>query len=630
MRWEEMWDASLRIRNLIVKQDTSHEINKQILDALDEFPKNAKFAVRSSSSSEDNLEHSFAGIHDSFVDLDRNQVIEKVKLVWASLWSASAFLYSKELRYDLRSSKMAVIIQEFIKGDLSGVMFSRNPINSEQSIIELVSGDNQKFVDGKIEPYRWIFDRRSRNFTEHYKNKNSPEIEKKILPQLIRNSHKIERIFKSAQDIEWTFSDEKIFILQSRPITTGISKKISKRAAFDLTLRKPIENLRTLRDKIQKVLLPDFENEKQFLEKTRLNTLSNTELLSEIRRRARVLDKWEKIYWEIFIPFGHGTRIFAEFYNDIMKPEDPYEFLELLSENSSETHKRNNELFKLGKYLAKNLKTKSELEIDGKTKDEKFNQMLRDFNAKFSHSLHSTANDSYIVALAMKYSQAQKLQRKNKNEKKTLYRKFFSMLSPNSLDKAKELLSLAEMSYTMRDNDNLILLQLQKSLEEALYQAKKRLKNTIHNSKRIIKFLEQIENRPKFFLQKAKSSQILQKFEPQEKYIQIRGQPAGRGIATGAAKIIKGLRDIEEFFPGQVLVCDSIEPEINFIVPLAAAIVERRGGMLVHGAITAREYGIPCVTGIPNADTIISNGEIVTVDGYLGIVRIERKISKAP
>jgi pyruvate,water dikinase len=78
-----------------------------------------------------------------------------------------------------------------------------------------------------------------------------------------------------------------------------------------------------------------------------------------------------------------------------------------------------------------------------------------------------------------------------------------------------------------------------------------------------------------------------------------------------------------EFKAGEVLVCDAIEPEMTFIVPLAAAIVERRGGMLIHGAIIAREYGIPCVTGVPQATGLISTGDTVTVDGYLGIVILE-------
>jgi pyruvate,water dikinase len=60
------------------------------------------------------------------------------------------------------------------------------------------------------------------------------------------------------------------------------------------------------------------------------------------------------------------------------------------------------------------------------------------------------------------------------------------------------------------------------------------------------------------------------------------------------------------------------------LAPLAAAIIERRGGMLIHGAIIAREYGIPCVTGIPEATKVIKCGDQLTVDGYLGIVTIDR------
>jgi len=66
-------------------------------------------------------------------------------------------------------------------------------------------------------------------------------------------------------------------------------------------------------------------------------------------------------------------------------------------------------------------------------------------------------------------------------------------------------------------------------------------------------------------------------------------------------------------------------PAMTFVVPLAAGVVERRGGMLIHGAIIAREYGLPCVTGVPQATEQIASGDTVTVDGYLGIVILERQ-----
>jgi pyruvate,water dikinase len=61
---------------------------------------------------------------------------------------------------------------------------------------------------------------------------------------------------------------------------------------------------------------------------------------------------------------------------------------------------------------------------------------------------------------------------------------------------------------------------------------------------------------------------------------------------------------------------------MTHLVPLASAIVERRGGMLIHGAIIARELGIPCVNGISRATEILHDGDLVTVDGHLGIVTV--------
>jgi pyruvate,water dikinase len=101
---------------------------------------------------------------------------------------------------------------------------------------------------------------------------------------------------------------------------------------------------------------------------------------------------------------------------------------------------------------------------------------------------------------------------------------------------------------------------------------------------------------------------------------QLTGQPAGPGVATGKARVIRGRGDLFEFKADEVLVCDAIDPNMTFVVPLVAAIVERRGGMLIHGAIIAREYGRPCVTGVPDAVDLIQTGDRVTVDGYLGIV----------
>ena len=93
-------------------------------------------------------------------------------------------------------------------------------------------------------------------------------------------------------------------------------------------------------------------------------------------------------------------------------------------------------------------------------------------------------------------------------------------------------------------------------------------------------------------------------------------------MAFGKARVVLDSSDLFHFKSGEILVCDAVDPNMTFVVPLAAGIVERRGGMLIHGAIIAREYGIPCVTGVPDAAKLIRTGDRITVDGHLGIVII--------
>jgi pyruvate,water dikinase len=109
---------------------------------------------------------------------------------------------------------------------------------------------------------------------------------------------------------------------------------------------------------------------------------------------------------------------------------------------------------------------------------------------------------------------------------------------------------------------------------------------------------------------------------------QITGQPAGPGLARGKARVIHQHTDIARFKRGEIIVCDGVDPNMTFVMPLAAAIVERRGGMLIHGAIIAREYGLPCVTGVADATTRIGTGQTITVDGYLGIVTLGDDLGK--
>jgi phosphoenolpyruvate synthase/pyruvate phosphate dikinase len=185
-------------------------------------------------------------------------------------------------------------------------------------------------------------------------------------------------------------------------------------------------------------------------------------------------------------------------------------------------------------------------------------------------------------------------------------------------------LDLARSSYQLRDDDNIYLGRIEAQLLAAVREARQRIDIYHHqdshkeNASELIQVVERLDHRPAF--------QAPYKQEPKDDFMikarQLIGQPAGPGLAKGPARVIRHTTELAEFKHGEILICDAVDPNMTFVVPLAAGVVERRGGMLIHGAIIAREYGLPCVTGIPDVTRLVQNGDEVTVDGYLGIVTI--------
>jgi pyruvate,water dikinase len=100
----------------------------------------------------------------------------------------------------------------------------------------------------------------------------------------------------------------------------------------------------------------------------------------------------------------------------------------------------------------------------------------------------------------------------------------------------------------------------------------------------------------------------------------LRGMPGSRGTVTARVRVLSGLAEADSFQPGEILVCAMTSPPWTPLFTIAAAVVTESGGALSHPAITAREYGIPCVLGAKDATRKLRTGEVVTVDGTAGTV----------
>ena len=645
VRWEELWDTSLRIRNMFVNTPFPPKLYETIKESVDTYYNGKSVVVRSSAPGEDTSETSFAGLHASYVNVrGAESVIEHIKLVWASLWSDSSLLYRKELGLDEFRSSMAVVVQEIIEGVVSGIGFGQHPNDPALCVIEAVYGLNQGLVDGTLEPDRWILDRADGTIISHTpavrshavspseegtaltslppELKDRPPLNDENVREIYRLVMKAEQIFGLPQDVEWTMKNSIMYMLQSRPITTLAGKDKDEKRGWYLSLKRSFENLRTMRHKIEDELIPALQKETDDLLKADLPALSDHQILDEAARRRDIFDKWKKIYWEYFIPFAHGMRLFGTVYNDAVRPSDPYEYMSLLSTGDMVSLQRNDILQEMASHIRDNDTLSHDLKA-GDYSDILFSSLLKKLISSHGdllcRSLHCREEIPDIVNLIIEMASAPANRRAGRQELKQREQIFLSYFNGQKKRDAAEMLDIARSSYRMRDNDNIYMGRLKARVLETENELTQRSGTAVSGQSSAGHFdsLSLTVNEPvsdDTFEDTRAGSRV--------RYRQITGQPAGPGIGSGYARVIKTVADLMTFKKGEVLVCDSIDPNMTFVVPLASGIVERRGGMLIHGAIIAREYGLPCVTGILKATEVIKTGDPVTVDGYLGIIII--------
>jgi len=650
VRWEEMWDAALRIRNLFTNTPMPRDLRKSLQSVFESNLPGESVVVRSSAPGEDSLHASFAGLHESYVNVQGvDSILEHIRLVWASLWSDRALLYRQELGLDVEKSSMAVVVQKLISGDRSGVAFGKNPNAPHQAVIESVYGLNQGLVDGSIEPDRWLLDRKNGTIVSHLpanrekqviagpdatrlqalpaEQQANPPLSEDEVARVFRLALQAEELFGSPQDVEWTFVGDELYVLQSRPITSVRAGQEQDSRAWYFTLRRSFENLRRLRTRVESELIPQMELEAKAFAQQDLSKLADSDLAQELATRQQAHDRWKDIYWSEFIPLAHGIRLFGQVYNDAVRPSDPYEFMDLLGATEMVSLERNRRLENMAAMIREDSDLAHGLSnLSSPLPDHAFSVALEAFIDKFgdlscSEELCTQGGDAIVRLLLEMASSPAAEERFRSEDIEALVESFLSRFEGEKRKDMEELLDLGRASYRLRDDDNIYFGMIQNQLRLALEESKARL---AHRGNMQVDGLDPMEvinalNDSDYVPKRVTVIQA-EKTNFEVKPRQLVGQPASPGVVRASARVIDNLANLFDFKAGEILVCDAVDPNMTFVVPLAAGIVERRGGMLIHGAIIAREYGLPCVTGIPNATSLIHTGDQLTVDGYLGIV----------
>lgn len=174
-----------------------------------------RYAVRSSANAEDHGARSFAGQFTSLLDVAPDDVVEAMAQVAASVGSSRATAYARRIGLDPGSLRMAVIVQEMVDATVSGVAFSRNPLDgAPQVVVEAVRGRGEKLVGRGETPQRWIL--------EHGRLLEQPAVPlvgRRVLDEVVGIVTRIETMTGSAADVEWLWDGSMLHLVQWRPVT---------------------------------------------------------------------------------------------------------------------------------------------------------------------------------------------------------------------------------------------------------------------------------------------------------------------------------------------------------------------------------------------------------------------------
>jgi pyruvate,water dikinase len=216
--------AASRIRDLIVSTPLPAPLAHAILDAHEALAHGGLVAVRSSAVSEDGLTASFAGQQESYLNVrGGDAVLNRVRECWASFFSPRALFYRAQ-KAVLADTRMAVVVQEMVQAEKSGVMFTVDPIRNRREciVIEGAAGLGDAIVSGEITPDHYVVSRADGAVVESFvpDDQRGRVLSEHELDSLKTLGLRLEAFFGSPQDVEWCIRGGELLVLQSRPITT--------------------------------------------------------------------------------------------------------------------------------------------------------------------------------------------------------------------------------------------------------------------------------------------------------------------------------------------------------------------------------------------------------------------------
>lgn len=245
---EQLNLASNKIQKIIKESRIPEDVSYEVIDSYKKLSgkfRQALVAVRSSATAEDLPGASFAGQQATLLNIKGfNNLLVATRECWASLFTERAIFYRVQNKISHEKVKISVIVQKMVQSESSGVMFSIDPVTNEKGkiIIEAIWGLGELIVQGSVVPDKYVVQKETfsilskeiseqetqliRRGTVTKEVKVSPRLREKQkvtdhdIEILAKFSDKLQKHYYFPQDTEWAKEKGKIFIVQTRPVTT--------------------------------------------------------------------------------------------------------------------------------------------------------------------------------------------------------------------------------------------------------------------------------------------------------------------------------------------------------------------------------------------------------------------------
>ncbi len=604
------------------------QLDQPLIISMCERIGGAAFAVRSSGSLEDGAEHSFAGQFDTYLNVTADEIAVKVQQCRDSSQNRRLQAYIDEHRIDMSQLKVTVIVQRMVQARVAGVLFTKNPVTTDDSlVIEAVRGLGEALVSGAATPDTYMVDRSGTELESYVEGERI--LTSVELAELAGIGERIEAEYGQPMDIEWAYDDQKLWILQARPITTLAA--VAEPATPDMGEPDSLFYWGPSR------ALPEYMADFMLAEKR---------LFTELHQDGIAVP-------ETLVLFHAGQMVwlspelgFNAFVSDMY-----YRYFEA---------ERYQQDYDAWRTAAANL-----------TASPDFGMMVEQLAQVWQHTLRAEfalyGYEAIIGPLVQQYGDAQQEIMRVMTQSETP--SFLTRIAAECAKKSVE--DIAQTYPWLQDGyggvvDSVIgyvrELQAQKvDVREEIVAERQRIVEDYQLSEELQRHFELVRHLSDFiderkawmmqtrrliantstalptssgwYVHAAAQSELNERVvaELWAKYVlhevhekQLAGIVAYAGaehVVSGVAQVV--LSPIDDFMDGRILVAPSTSPSYIRLMRRARGFITDHGGMMSHAAIVARELHMPCIVGSKAATKLIKTGDMIHMNMKTGEVEVE-------